>query len=240
MSNREMNNPRARRQASLALLAMATALVVAPGCGERRERVNEMPPAPYTRPVFAPNVDAGVRVEQSQDQERIRGLVAGRSFAARRDPFALLGPEARFEREQEAFRMFDQIGGFTLVWEPPDPDAVEPVEPVEPQPYRRLSGILIGDSVLAIIELEGGRTEIVRPGMRIPNTEWTVVSIDGERAILRRPGPRRPTEISVRLESPPPGMGRQPGAGPGAPGAAGGGGPAGGGPGGGPGTGMDR
>ena len=70
---------------------------------------------------------------------------------------------------------------------------------VEPQPYRRLSGILIGDSVLAILE-EGGKSTIVRPGMMIPDTNWRVVSIDKDKAILRREGPQLPHEVEVRLE----------------------------------------
>jgi hypothetical protein len=60
---------------------------------------------------------------------------------------------------------------------------------VEPQPYRRLSGIVVGDSVLALIVMgDGAGPQIIRPGLRIPNSPWRVISIDEEQAVLRRDG----------------------------------------------------
>jgi hypothetical protein len=66
---------------------------------------------------------------------------------------------------------------------------------------------VVGDSVLALIDMGNGTTELIRPGQRIPGSEWTVVSIDEEKAILRRGGNRLPRQVTVRLELPPPGFG---------------------------------
>jgi hypothetical protein len=103
-----------------------------------------------------------------------------------------------------------------------------------------LAGVLVGDTVSAIIVMEDGSTHLIKPGMRIPNSPWRVLSIDEEKAVLRRAGTVKPTQIIVRLETPPGGVptggggGRGPGGAPGNPGGAGG---AGGRPGGGLGSG---
>jgi len=67
----------------------------------------------------------------------------------------------------------------------------------------------------------GAEPDVIRPGSKIPNSDWTVESIDREKAVLVRGGNAEPHRIVVRLESPPPGMG---GGGIGGPGAGGGGG----------------
>jgi hypothetical protein len=92
-----------------------------------------------------------------------------------------------------------------MQFEPPTPVFEE--EQLEVQPYRRLAGILVGETVSAILIMENGEPHIVKPGYRIPNSEWTVVSIDQDKAILRRGGSKKPNEITVRLESPPAGTG---------------------------------
>jgi hypothetical protein len=133
-------------------------------------------------------------------------LVASRYGGPRRDPFALKSNERAYEIEQNSARLLNDMGSWVVMYTPaPEkPPAAGLVQ--DPQPYRRLSGIIVGDSVYALMDT-GGQIEIIRPGMRVPNTEWTVVSIDEEKAILRRTGNKVPRQITVRLESPPPGMG---------------------------------
>jgi hypothetical protein len=155
--------------------------------------------------MFQVDALAGVPVPQVADPTKLQTLVASRSFSQRNDPFALFPPEVQFDRMQRAESLLQSTGGWTLQYEPPA-EVVEE-EQLEPQPYRRLAGVLIGDTVAAIIIMEDGRAHIVKPGTKIPDSEWTVVSIDGERAVLRRPGSKRPNQITVRLESPPSGMG---------------------------------
>jgi hypothetical protein len=126
-------------------------------------------------------------------------------FHPRPDPFALSSMEQSFEHSQQSERLFGQIGGF--------PTYVQPVETgppkvqIEPQPYRRLSGVIVGDSVLAIIDMgNGAEPQLIRPGEHIPNSPWVVASIDQDRAVLRRDGDILPKEIEVRLETSPVGI----------------------------------
>lgn len=172
---------------------------------------------------FDPNVDAGwgkgVVVGDATLVANLKTRSSGnlgQSFSPRSDPFALLSEERSFETRQTSERVLGEMGGWRFDYEAPAP--VETSDAQEPQPYRRLAGVIVGESVLALIDMGDGRLEIIRPGQRIPNSEWTVVSIDEDKAILRRGGNRLPRQIVVRLESPPAGFGGGGGNGAGAPG----------------------
>ncbi|HJP82302.1 MAG TPA: hypothetical protein VJ835_02250 [Fimbriimonadaceae bacterium] len=193
------------RRIATGTMVLATALAIV-GCQESQP--------PLTAPVvtlppnnFDPGVDAGWKGVQMGPPTLVAELKTrnsgnhGQSFAPRRDPFALLPEERGFELSQSSERLLAESGGFRFDFEPPVESA--PVEVVEPQPYRRLAGVIVGESVLALIDMGDGRLEIIRPGQRIPNSEWTVVSIDEDKAILRRSGNKLPRQIIVRLESPP-------------------------------------
>jgi type IV pilus biogenesis protein PilP len=124
--------------------------------------------------------------------------------AVRDDPFSLLPSEKSYEHEQTAQNLAAMTGHFPMFYEAPP--EIDTTPEVEPQPYRRLAGIIIGDSVTALIDLGNGQIMEIHPGQRIPGTEWQVLSIDSEKAVLRRVGSRKlPSEVVVRLESPPPG-----------------------------------
>lgn len=205
--------------------------VVAAGCQQESQ---PLAAATVTLPPsnFDPGVDAGWgKGVAFGDAKLVADLKLrnsgnhGQSFAPRNDPFALLGEERGFEMMQSSERIAAESGGFSFDYEPPVDTA--PTVIVEPQPYRRLAGVIVGESVLGLIDMGGGRLEIIRPGQRIPNSEWTVISIDEEKAVLRRSGNRLPRQITVRLESPPynPGQapaGGQPGSGAPTPGTGGG------------------
>ncbi len=155
-----------------------------------------MPPLPKLE------ADAGVPVQTNVDPnfDRARTIASSKEFGRRSDPFSLLASERKFEREQQNERVIVEYGGwFQSEFVEPDTSAAERQSIVEPQPYRRLSGILLGNGVSALIEMEDGRVWEVVPGSQIPGTDWIVISIDAERAILRRGGSRLPKEIIVRL-----------------------------------------
>jgi hypothetical protein len=160
-------------------------------------------------------VVAGIPLPPQQNPEALRSAVAGMRFASRTDPFSLLPDERAFEQRQAAERVLSEHGGFVGYFQLPD-ERAQDEERIEPQPYRRLSGVLVGESVLAIIDMGDGRPpRIIRPGQMIPDTEWRVVSIDADRAVLRR-ATGRPREIVVRLEASAMGLGsgqQQPGMG---------------------------
>ena len=158
--------------------------------------------APAVKP--ASDSDAGLAVASSADPTKLTTHVASRSAAgafgtARTDPFALTTLEKYFESQQSTERFFAGTGGFSTYVTPKEEVPVD-VVPFEEQPYRRLSGIIVGDSVLAILE-EGGNATIITPGMKLPNSPWTVASIDADKAVLRRSGNARPSQVIVRLET---------------------------------------
>lgn len=204
--------------------ALAAFVFVVGGCASAPQDETPIPPMSNKRfeapPIAA---EAGIPVAVVQDPQfaETKKVSATRAFGSRPDAFALLPTEVVYERAQVAARVVGEQGNFALFYTPPPP-AQDVTETFEPQPYRRLSGVLLGDGVLALIEMEDGRTYDVRPGMQIPNSEWTVVSIDTDKAILRRAGDKRPNRIAVRLESRP--VGTPAGGGGGGGGARGGGG----------------
>lgn len=157
-------------------------------------------------PDFDPKVTAGVPLTQSTDPKEVETLVATNAprLGSRNDPFALFPAEKAFEQQQFAERVFSESGSFPSYFEV-KPEYVQQAPPaLEPQPYRRLSGVVIADSVLALLEMNDGNPAVlIRPGMTIPGTPWKVISIDENKAVLRRAGSTLPREITVKLEANP-------------------------------------
>jgi hypothetical protein len=156
---------------------------------------------------YTPTSEAGVQPSAVVDSTRLSKLIvqrnaAGANGVSRSDPFALTTQEKSYERLQDLERIFGSSGGFGTVPLTQKPVVEEEVVPPEEQPYRRLSGIVVGDSVLAILE-EGGVSTIVTPGMKLPNSPWRVASIDQDKAVLVRSGKVKPSQVIVRLETPP-------------------------------------
>lgn len=190
------------------IVASALASVALAGCGGGPISVDPGAATGQAKgPKFTgPNVPAGLPVpDTAADPTQFTKLVASSAgkFHPRSDPFALSPEEKSFDISQASERVFTDIGGFPTYVTPVE--TVAPEVAVEPQPYRRLSGIVVGDSVVAIIDMgNGSDPEIIRPGQKVPHhEEWTVVSLDQNRAILRRDGNVLPKEIQVRLETPP-------------------------------------
>ncbi len=196
----------------IGILALSIVAVAAVGCGggggastSAGTQSTEASSASSASATYTPKgVLAGLPVDKSTDLKQYTQLVAASAkYGSRPDPFQLTSEEIAYDRDQNVERVLGSLGGFTTQYSIP-PEESKEVEPQEPQPYRRLAGIVVGDSVLAIIDMGDGRAStIIRPGMKIPNTEWTVVSINEDRAILHRDGNVGPHTISVRLEEPP-------------------------------------
>lgn len=160
---------------------------------------------------FKPQAPAGLPVTApAADEKKFKQLVASRSarFGYSTNPFGafqLMPNERKYDRDQEVERLFTVSGSWSTEFTPSTQDQAQtaPVI-VEPQPYRRLAGVVVGDSVLAIIDMGDGRpAEIIRPGQKIPNSPWRVVSIDENKAVLARSGNVQPRQIVVKLEPPP-------------------------------------
>jgi hypothetical protein len=185
-----------------ALFATLLAVVVV-GCKSPDEDL----PAPVATkapvvPDFTATAAAGTRVDRL-GQPVIVQQINTKKFPARNDPFQLHPIEQSYEVKQENMRVFASTGQFFPALVEDQPEVIT-VPVVQPQPYRRLAGVMVGETVVAIIDMgDGGPMRIIRPGERVEGTEWTVYSIDSEKAVLRRTGQALPREIIVRLESPP-------------------------------------
>lgn len=197
-------------------LLLATAIAGVFGCADPTKELQD-PSAANVKKIadIKPTAMAGVDkdVSKSMSPDRMKGLIASTArYGYRSNPFELSVDEVRFDEAQASEKFLAEQGHFSNSFELPE-DKEEQVVGEEQQPYRRISGIVIGDAVYAILE-ENGRSTIIRPGSRIPDTEWVVVSIDRDGVTLRRPGNVKPNEITVRLEVAPPGMGGSAPAGP--------------------------
>jgi len=111
------------------------------------------------------------------------------------------------------------------------PRSEEEEDVLPPQPYRRVAGIMWGQSVAAIIETQGDLPRVVKPGDTIDGLR--VARIEPGQVVLSTLG-KKPQEIPVKLGAPItpvqrafPGVGGVPGGVPGVPGVPGGGAPGG-------------
>lgn len=188
----------------LAILALAVV-----GCGGGASSVTTAAaPAATPKPVnFEPNVDAGVPVTQSADAAeyvKLATVTSGKypKHDANGSAFKLRGSELEYEAQQGMERVFSS-SGFAVEYE--EQEVIPPVARFEAAPFRRLSGIVVGVSVIALLEMLDGTTMLIRPGMTIPGTQWVVQSIDEEKAIMRRNTKEnvQPKLVVVRLETAP-------------------------------------
>jgi hypothetical protein len=125
-------------------------------------------------------------------------LARASSFGARSNPFALLGSELAFDRNQTAARIIDETGGFRSDFTPqPDVEEESVKEQVE-YPNWRLAGVIVGDAVIALLDM-GTRVVEIRPGAPVTETEWICISIDNDSAVLRHRRDVTPKEVTIYL-----------------------------------------
>lgn len=186
-------------------LILVAGVLITAGCAAPEEETASVRPSGRVVKPYVPSSAAGLPVTVKVDPNALKPLLARAArFGSRSNPFLLRKDEIVFERNQTVERLFTQDGDFPVTFDPSTPPPVVVVE--EAQPYRRLSGIVIGEAVIGILETQGQPTILIRPGQLIPGTDWTVVSLNEDRAVLRRPGNRRPNQVTVKLEQPPAGF----------------------------------
>jgi hypothetical protein len=212
------------RKISIQALGLISA-IAAVGCSNALEQpvpaAQTAPPDPIMTKAdqFRPPSAAGVKIDPPvAGGTKWVELVTSRAFSARPDPYALHPRERSFEVAQTGERIFSETGGWRDYFVPAVETVVVPE--IEPQPYRRLAGVIVGESVLALIDMGDGQLQLIRPGQEIQG--WRVASIDSDKAILVRGGNKLPHQVQVRLESPPFGGGSSGGANPGGSGGSGG------------------
>ncbi len=153
--------------------------------------------------------EAGVLVNASSaaSEALVREQAKGMLVASRANPFFLLGAEVGYEREQFAANQTAQMGFYRMAGQSL-PQPAQPTFINEAQPPRRMAGVLIGESVSALIDMNDGTPgglKVIRPGSEIAGPsgqiEWIVQSIDEEKAVLVRKDPKRyPRRVVVRLQ----------------------------------------
>jgi len=166
--------------------------------GEAERPKAETFPTPKDITVGAP---AGLPIGTAPGNP-VATLVKSKTTNSRAYIFALHDFEQEYDTKARNERVFATTGQYWGTVFIPTPETVQ-VDINEPQPFRRLAGVLVGDSVMAIIDMgNNAPMQVIRPGMQIPNSPWKVVSIDEDKAVLRRTGNKRPKEIIVRLQGP--------------------------------------
>jgi len=195
MTTRDGGKVRMSLICGLAVLALA-------GCQE-----NSVAYAPITadtniqKPASDLSAPSGVPVTAPGPVDLTQVAAAKNNLGARSNPFALLSEETAFNNSQMTERFLSTGGGYKLEIVPTLDDPGEQAPVIEPVPNWRLSGVLIGNGVMALLDT-GAVTYEIRPGMMVPGTEWRVVSIDADRALLAREGNRLPKEFYVGLSGP--------------------------------------
>jgi len=150
---------------------------------------------------FRPQTDAGADLRNAQPAGSWQDVINGHAFSTRVDPFALHPDEISYDKQQSMERVFGTMDWDTTRFTPRD-DTI-PQQEVEPQPYRRLAGVIVGDSILALVDMGNGQLQLIRPGQDIDG--WHVDAINSDEAVLSRSGNLLPRVIHVRLELPPEG-----------------------------------
>jgi hypothetical protein len=183
-----------------AILVCGLACMALAGCQQNTETYGPVTPTAARKPELDLSADRGVPVPQPEQVDAVK-LASSRSLGARPNPWALMPAEVAFDQSETSSRLLDSQGGFVLEVVPTldDPEDAAPV--YEPVPNWRLSGVLIGSGVMALLDT-GPTTYEIRPGMQIPGTEWRVVAIDSDRALLAREGNKLPKEFYVGLSGP--------------------------------------
>jgi hypothetical protein len=185
------------------LLLASAALLTAFGCESTRDSAMPSKPSSTARMPDAPEpmAPAGVPVTGAGTEiDTVMAHAEAMNVAVRPRSFALTAAEFSFDRSQTSERLISEHGFFPE-FQPSQPPADPPLRR-GPIPRWRLSGVLVSNGTVALLERETETNEIY-PGMIIPNSEWRVKSIDEEKAVLERLTDADPKEIEVRLESQP-------------------------------------
>lgn len=186
------------------VLILAVAAGVAAGCQKNDPAGSYGAISPVAPQEPELNLSANAGVPKQPGAPVSPQLIAeSRTFSSRPDPFALMPSERQFDLDQRTEGYLQANGSYAIYVEPEleDPGTAQPPV-VEPLPAWRLSGVIIGNGVMALLDT-GNRVYEIRPGMMVPGTQWRVVSIDAERALMRREGSNRlPSEFYVTLQGP--------------------------------------
>lgn len=198
---RNVQKTESRRKDRTMVVAPALLLALAlTGCQKNSTTLPSLAATRPQDPKLNLSAPGGVAVAPVGGPMTPQKLLEGKTFVSRTDPFALMNQEAAFDELQAAERLLSESSWNNEV-EPTLEMTDEPIIVVERLPAWRLAGVVIGNGVIALLDV-GGKVYDIRPGSKVPGTEWTVASIDQERAILVREGNKLPKQFEVGLQGP--------------------------------------
>ncbi len=186
------------------MLAVLGAFAVV-GCAGPNPNADWQPPARKSigQPM-ASAAEAGAKIDPSDP--KLPEVAKTMSFFSRANPFSLLASEIRYDKEQFAANMTSSMGFYPMVGQSQE-QPKDPTFQYVQEPDRRLAGVMIGETVSALIEMnDGSPMQIIRPGSTVKGPggqdTWIVQSIDEEKAVLQRIDKTiRPAYIVVRLQT---------------------------------------
>jgi hypothetical protein len=189
---------------SLQLMAGLALLAALAGCGDTTRQSRLGPPPQGQAPKELPQIAALAGIDlvpATATQMDVVTIARSMSFGSRWNSFALGAGESAFDQEQRMLNLMSQGGNFfpseyIAPEERPVEDEIKRVE----VPLWRLSGVVIGESVSALLDKGPGQTVPIHPGMIIDG--WMCVSIDSEKAVFRRMDDAEPNTMEVRLSLP--------------------------------------
>lgn len=188
------------------LVFAALGLLAVVGCGGPDPDPNQFVEPATVDPGPPPSNEAKAGVKMDPSNPGLTEIAKAQIVAIRANPFALLPSEVAYDRSQLAASLNEESGFYRLVGESQVPPP-QPTMRYVNEPNRRLAGIMIGETVSALVDMnDGSPMQIIRPGSTVKNAAgqdtWIVESIDNERAILRRIEKGvQPTHVVVRLQN---------------------------------------
>lgn len=179
---------------------MGVLLFIATGCQKSNTTFDAISATKQPPPKLNLSAQAAVPIAPKVAAVDPNTLLKGKTYNSRSDAFELLSEEKEFDYQQSAERIlasdpWDVFVTPSLAMDEETPPQVEPV------PYWRLSGVVVGNGVIALLDT-GTKVYDIRPGSTIPGTEWRVVAINSERAILARDSNKLPKQFEVGLQGP--------------------------------------
>ncbi|MES1227584.1 MAG: hypothetical protein ABUL72_02875, partial [Armatimonadota bacterium] len=121
--------------------------------------------AAKTKPLGA---DAGVPLTDPLSKQTVQEIAKGILVTPRHDPFVLKPEEVRFDRLQRTERLLNEAGGFVNLFTPTVDIETTP-RPLAPRPLWRVSGVVVSENgIVALLDMGGGRSIVIRPGSIIP------------------------------------------------------------------------
>ena len=157
----------------------------------------------YTAKSPPKGAEAGIPLADPISKHTVQEIAHAMSVPARHDPFRLTATEVRFDRQQRTERLLTEAGGYVNLFTPTQDIDFAP-RPLQSRPLWRLSGVVVSENgIVALLDMGGGRSMVIRPGTLIDEGGFVVESLNQDRAVLRRLDQSlEPHRVTIELSGP--------------------------------------